>query len=230
MRQILLMVCVAYFLFAIDTDIEPDYEYGKALFNETCISCHGVDGNVNKQMNLIVMPRKLTKTILTYEQTYKVIKDGAHFWGAHADIMPAFKYVYNKEQLISIAYYVFKHFNPNIKEKIDKLYAKSDPIPKEKEAKMLKRGEKIYKRNCRWCHGLSGHGDGEATKNPVDSIFPYDLTKTMLDKKQLFLYIKYGGKYWGTYDDAMPGWQKKYSDYTIKSVVKYIQEVIQKGK
>ena len=50
---------------------------------------------------------------------------------------------------------------------------------------MLKRGEKIYKRNCRWCHGLSGHGDGEATKNPVDSIYPYDLTKTLLTKKTL---------------------------------------------
>ena len=178
---VIIAVCLANAV-KIDTDIQPDYEYGKKLFNETCISCHGADGNVNDKMNLIVMPRKLTKTILTYEQTYKIIKDGSHAWGAHSDIMPAFKYVYNEEQIVSIAYYVSKTFNPNIKEKIETLYAKSDPIPQNKKAKMLKRGKKIYRRNCSWCHGTSGHGDGEATKNPVDSIFPYDFTKTLLNK------------------------------------------------
>jgi hypothetical protein len=60
-----------------------------------------------------------------------------------------------------------------------------------------------------------------ATKNPNDST---------IDKKQMFLYVKYGGKYWGTYKDDMPSWKIKYSNYTLKSMVKYVDEVIRKKK
>ena len=207
-----------------NVDYELMYEEGKQIYLETCASCHGEKGDRNKYVEFVVNPRKLTQTILTQEQMYLIIKEGSHAWGAHADIMPAFKYVFDDEQIKSVAYYVAKTFNPNIKEKIDKLYAKSDPIPKEKEAKMLKRGKKIYRRNCSWCHGLSGHGDGEATKNPVDSIFPYNFTKTLLNKKQIFLYAKYGGKYWGTYKDDMPSWKRKYKDYDLKAVTEYIYQ------
>jgi len=107
-----------------------------------------------------------------------------------------------------------------------KLYAKSDIVPDSKKPKMLKRGKKIYKRNCSWCHGLTGRGDGEATRNPELSIFPYDLTKTLLTREQSFLFTKYGSHYWGTEKTDMPAWSPKYDDYTIKSVIKYIEEVL----
>jgi len=217
---LLLSMALASSLYATDSK----FAQGEEIYKETCISCHGKDGKANTDMQLIVSPRNLRKTILTENQGYEIIKKGAHFWGSVADIMPSFESVYTEKELRSVAYYIYKSFNPNVKKKIATLYAQSDTIPQEKKSKMLKRGKKIYKRNCSWCHGTTAKGDGEATKNPELSIFPYDLTKTLLDEKQMFLYAKKGGKFWGTYKDDMPNWSNKYDDFTLKSVILYIEK------
>ncbi|WP_455757835.1 c-type cytochrome [Sulfurimonas sp.] len=202
---------------------DAKYKLGEKLYKSTCISCHGVDGNTDPNVEFIVNPRDLSKTILNEEQTYQIIKKGAHFWGAASDIMPSFENNFNEKDIRSLAYYVSKKFNPNVQEQIEKLYSQREAIPESKKSKMLKRGKKIYKRNCSWCHGVTAHGDGEATRNPEKSIFPYDLTKTLLTNEQMFLYVKYGGQYWGTHKDDMTGWSKKYDDYTLESVIKYIE-------
>ena len=41
---------------------------------KTCLSCHGVDGTTNPDMKFIVKPRKLAESILTQEQSQKIIK------------------------------------------------------------------------------------------------------------------------------------------------------------
>jgi len=205
------------------------YEQGKKIYEKTCISCHGVKGDADALVSFIVNPRNLNKTLLSKEQIYQIIKKGAHFYGAAADIMPSFESVYNEQELRSVTHYVVTAFDSKAQERVETLYAKSDKITDAQRVKMLKRGAKIYKRNCSWCHGANGNGNGEATIKPEMSIFPYNLRKTLLDKQQLFLYIKYGGKYWGTAKEDMPSWERKYDDFTIKSVVKYIQ-TIQKGK
>ena len=92
-------------------------------------------------------------------------------------------------------------------------------------------GAEIYQKRCVLCHGMDGKGDGAATRNPEKSIYPYDLVKSLLDEKQMFLYVKYGGSFWGTRKNDMPSWSKKYDDYTMKSVVKYIKtELKEKNK
>jgi mono/diheme cytochrome c family protein len=209
---------------------ESKFELGKRLYTEACITCHGGSGVPSKNLRFVVRPRDLSKTILTQEQTYKIIKYGTHYWGSCSDMMPAFRYVYTDKEIGAIAYYVYINFNKNVKNRIEKLYNQSDPIPKNKRSKMLKRGEKVYKRNCSWCHGLDARGNGEATKNPKQSIFPYDLRKTLLTNKQMFLYAKYGGHYWGTDKNDMPSWSRKYDDFTLKSVVKYIDFTFRKNK
>lgn len=223
LKKSILSLSLAASLVASD---DYDIKVGEQLYTDTCASCHGIDGNGNKQMKLVVNSRKLTKTILTQEQSYFIIKDGAHHWGSHADIMPAFKFVYNEFQLRSLSHYISKEFNKDIKKKINTLYNQSKKVPENKKADMLNRGKKIYNRNCTWCHGKEGKGNGEATKNPIDSIYPYDLTKTLLTSTQMFLYAKEGGHFWGTFKDDMPYWKKKYDDYTLKSVIKYIDVVI----
>jgi len=220
LKKSLLLILLSFSLFAS----EKDYKIGETLFNKTCISCHGKDGNGNPMLHLVVMPRALNKSILNEKQSYLIIKNGSHYWGSLADIMPSFQSVFNDKELRSIAYYISKKFNPNVNERVEKLYKNSDTISKIQEKKMLKRGAKIYKRNCRWCHGLTAKGDGEATKNPEKSIYPYNLRKTLLTDKQMFLYAKYGGKYWGTYKDDMPSWSRKYDDFTLKSVIKYVEK------
>ncbi|MEA1982957.1 MAG: c-type cytochrome [Campylobacterota bacterium] len=209
---------------------EKDFELGEKLYKETCVSCHGVDGNAQTKMHFIVDPRNLKDSILNEEQSYQIIKKGTHYWGSAADIMPSFESVYNEKQLRSIAHYISQSFNPNSQKRVQELYAQSQEVPQEKLHKMLKRGKKIYNRNCSWCHGLTGKGDGEATKNPEMSIFPYSLQKTILTNEQMFLYSKYGGKFWGTHKDDMPSWKKKYDDYTLKSVIKYVDTKFRNNK
>ena len=99
------IICIS-FIFTIELLANDEiFEHGKKLYEETCISCHGIDGKANVDMKLIVKPRDLSKTLLDEEQTYLITKDGARHWGAKADIMPSFKYVYNEEQLRSVTDY-----------------------------------------------------------------------------------------------------------------------------
>jgi len=225
MKKLLLLA-----LFCSLSIADEKFNLGEEIYEDTCISCHGEDGKANVDLQFVVKPRSLQASILTEEQSYNIIKHGAHYWGANADIMPAFGTVYDEEQLRSVAYYIKKKFNPNVQQKIDKLYNESETIAKEKRSKMMKRGAKIYKRNCSWCHGIDAKGDGAATHNPEKSIYPYDLGKTLLTEKQMFLYAKLGGKFWGTDKDDMPSWKRKYNDFTLKSVVFYIEETFRKEK
>jgi mono/diheme cytochrome c family protein len=220
--KIFFLIFFSFFGLLFGSDAK--FEQGKMIYFDTCVSCHGENGESNKNLKLIVMPRDLKKSILTEKQTYNIIKKVARYWGAAADIMPSFESVYSDEEIKAVAYYISKAYNPNVKEKIKKLLDKEEPIPEKKIKKMAKRGKKIYFRNCSWCHGLEAKGDGEATKNPEMSIFPYDLTKTILTQDQMFLYVKYGGKFWGTHKDDMPSWSRKYDDFTLRSVVKYVDE------
>jgi mono/diheme cytochrome c family protein len=224
MKYLLLFLSL-FFTIAVNAN-DDLFNTGKKIYEQTCVSCHGVDGKANVSMKLIVKPRDLTKTLLNEKQTYLIIKHGARYLGAKSDIMPAFKYVYNESQLKAVSYYISKEFNSNLKARIKKVEVSSKMIFNNSQNKMLKRGKQIFKRNCSWCHGITGQGDGIATKNPIDSIFPYNLTKTLLTQKQIFLYAKYGGKFWGTNKKDMPSWKRKYDDFTLKSVAKYVDEVI----
>ncbi len=224
--KLLLLAFLATFAFAT----QSQYAVGETIYKTTCISCHGVDGNSQNDMKLVVKPRNLSKSVLTQEQSFEIIKKGAHYWGACADIMPAFETTFSDKELHAVNYFIHKKFNPNAVSRVKELYAQSKTVPAKKLPKMLKRGKKIYKRNCSWCHGLTGKGDGEATRNPELSIFPYNLRKTLLSEKQIFLYAKYGGKYWGTHKNDMPNWSPKYDDYTLKSVARYIQKTFKEDK
>jgi len=214
-----------------ENTLSPDerLKEGEHIYKQTCITCHGENGETNSQMQLVVKPRKLSQTILTEEQSFKIIKEGAHHWGAHSDLMPAFKYVYSDEKIKSVAYYVNTKFNADVDKKVKRLLEDSDTISKDQEPKMLKTGEKIFKRNCSLCHGLAGDGKSdyvEQSKASNNFIYPYNLTRTLLTENQIFLYAKFGGHYWGTDKKDMPSWKKKYNDFKLKSVAKYVNEKI----
>jgi mono/diheme cytochrome c family protein len=224
MKILLALILLSLSLFGLD----EAYVLGETLYEKTCISCHGIDGKGSKKVSFLVNPRDLSKTILTEEQSYIIIRDGAHFAGARADIMPSFKSTFNEKELRALSHYINKKFNPQATQRGQKLLDLTEPITQDKQVKMLKTGAKIYNRNCSWCHGEKGHGDGEATRNPEMSIFPYDLVASILTEDQMFLYMKLGGKYWGTVKEDMPSWSKKYDDFTLQSVSKYIFEVFKK--
>jgi len=202
---------------------------GQRLYKQTCASCHGQDGQVNKNMQLVVTPRNLTKSMLTAEQMEKVITYGGMHYGAHSDIMPGFQTVYSKEQIHALAQYVHKTFTKERDKHVQKLLKEAD-LTQMNEEKMMRTGKKIFKRNCSLCHGATGNGKDsiyiEESKANKDFLYPYNLQKILLDEQQVFLYIKYGGHYWGAAKKDMPSWKKKYNDKKLRSVAKFVMETI----
>ena len=232
MIKLLVLTLFPLILFSSFVEDEYTFEDGEAIYMRTCISCHGVNGETNDAMQLVVKPRKLQKTILTQAQSFKIIKKGAHFWGARADMMPSFGYVLNDEEINAVAFYISKKFNPDREAKIKKLLYESK-TKEISEEKALKVGAKIFKRNCSLCHGETGNGESpyvEQSKANKQFIYPYNLTRTLLSEDQIFLYAKHGGHFWGTDKTDMPSWKKKYSDEELKSVAKYIHQKIKQIK
>jgi len=237
MRKIFLSLVLSFSLVgassyeSVDSDLDHKelLEMGEALYVETCISCHGVHGESNPAMQLVVRPRRLQETILSQKQMFEIIKHGAHYFGAHASIMPAFKYVYDDEQIYAVAYFISHEFNPQRDQKINKLLDESQKLTTKQEGEMLQVGEKIFHKKCAMCHGLTGNGDSEyvqQSKKQKNFICPYNLTRTLLSEDQIFLYAKFGGHYWGADKKDMPSWKRKYNDVELKSVAKYVQERI----
>ncbi len=220
--KLLILFFLPFTLFALEYD-EYSFENGQRIYNQTCISCHGANGNSSTNMQLIVKPRDLTKSILNQEQIYLVIKNGSHKYGAKSDIMPSFDSVYKDDDLQDSALFIYEKFT---KQKNSKRY-----ITQAKQIKniSLSLGKKIFLKNCSLCHGVNGDVKSEfveISKQTSKFIYPYDLRKIILNEEQIFLYAKYGGQYWGTNKNDMPSWQKKYDDKTLKSVAKYIHEII----
>jgi len=231
LKKLTLLLSTSLLLVANLSASSKAFLEGEKIYKETCVSCHGVDGKTNPNMKLVVKPRQLHKTILTQAQSFKVIKEGAHAWGAHADIMPAFKYVYSDDKINSVATYISENFHPNRDERVKKLLDESDKVSKDQEAKMMKTGAKIFKRNCSLCHGVTGNGHSvyvEQSKSNNTFIYPYNLQRTLLDEDEIFLYAKFGGHYWGTAKADMPSWKKKYNDFKLKSVARYVEKEIKK--
>lgn len=226
MRNILILsLFLSSFVLADELD-EYNFKNGEDIYKQTCISCHGADGKAQTNMNLVVKPRDLTKTILDHDQIYKIVRDGSHVWGSKSDIMPSFKSVYSDEDLIDVAYYVSQNFAKPRSSEVNQLLNDAKKL----NNTSMKKGKKVYLRNCSLCHGLKGDGNSvyvEQSKEQDNFIYPYDLTKILLTKEQIFLYAKYGGKFWGTDKNDMPSWKKKYDDETLKSVAEFITEHIQ---
>jgi len=239
MRILLYLILGIYPLYAAYGDSKSGLEkekmlhLGKEIYEKTCISCHGKNGETNPEIQLIVKPRQLQKTLLTQEQSFKIIKYGAHYFGAHADIMPAFKYVYNDEKIAAVSLYISEVFNADREEKIKYLLKHSIKLTKDEKVNMLDLGKNIFQKKCAKCHGVLGDGKSEyvaQSKTDKNFIYPYNLTRTLLSEQQIFLYAKFGGHFWGSDKSDMPSWKHKYNDIQLKSVAKYVEKEIKKLK
>ncbi len=222
------IIISALLLGSLQLCASDDLEEGKRLYNETCVSCHGETGATDTGIKLTVKPRRLKDSILSAQQMVKIISDGGHAYGAHSDIMSAFKYVYEEEQIENIAQYVSKTFNAHREARIKKHLSEAK-VEKLDAKKMHKIGKKIFKRNCSLCHGLKGDGNSiyvEQSKENKEFLFPYDLRKTVLDEDQIFLILKFGAHYWGADKKDMPSWSRKYDDTKLRAVAHFVKTKI----
>lgn len=229
MKKILFAVLAFYSIISANESNENILNIGENIYKKTCAYCHGNNGIPPKNITLLVVPRDLRKSILEEEQIFRTIKYGAHFWGAKSDIMPSFKSVFSDSEIKAVTQYVSKKLNPDRKDKNQKLYEKSQNINNFKNSEIVNNGKKLFNKNCKLCHGAKGRGDGIATKKQGESIYPYDLTKILLTEEQIFLYVKYGGKYFGTFKNDMRSWQNTYNDDALKSVAKYVYQILNKA-
>jgi|GEM_PF-1603491 len=224
-KKLLIAASIVSASFAVQSSDEM-MKKGKEIFEQTCSGCHGKDGTGMKQGGFSVQPRNLTKSILNENQIYLVAKKGAYHWGAVTTGMPAWEGVYDDDSLKSVAHYIYETLSKDSSKKVENYKYDSSKLSE----KALKRGKKIFFRNCAYCHGKEGKGNGVATYNPEKSIFPYDLTKLILSEKQIFLFAKFGGKHWGSQKDDMPGWGVKYDDETLMGVARYVEEHLKKKR
>ena len=225
-RFLTLFFLASSFLFADYSNIDE----GKKIYESTCAFCHGENGQVPANIALVITPRDLSKTLLNESQSFDIIKYGAHHFGAYADIMPAFGTVYSDDEVQSVVGYIAQTFNPNREMKIKELLSKSQSLTLS-ENQILTRGKRIFLKTCAKCHGKTGDGQSKYTqilKKTKGVIYPYNLTRTLLDEEQIFLYAKYGGHFWGAYKSDMPAWKSKYNDTELKSVAHYIKTKLNK--
>ena len=202
---------------------------GQKIYENTCIFCHGLDGKAQTDMDLLIKPRRLDKTILTQMQMFKVIKNGAFEYGAHASIMPAFIHLLGDEEISNVSKYVSITLNENAALKRERLVKHSQIINSKQRRLQLQIGNKLFLKSCAKCHGDKGDAKSkyiEQSKRDKRFIYPYNLTKTLLTQEQLFLFAKYGAHFWGADKHDMPAWGTKYSDMELKSIAKYIQDKI----
>lgn len=77
------------------------------------------------------------------------------------------------------------------------------------------KGSELYVKNCKFCHGNAGEGDGVKARLSDGEICPFDLTQEKNPDEFLY-YVILNGK------DKMPG-QKKLSEEEIKVLIMFIK-------
>ncbi|MCK9373322.1 MAG: cytochrome c [Sulfuricurvum sp.] len=197
---------------------------GSMLFNANCSGCHTLDGKPREGLDLVIPPRNLTKSLLSREQMHRIIQKGAAHFGASKDIMMAYENILKEDEIGAIALFLSEKVNKKSFLEAQNLYAQTKPLEDEQKANTVRVGRKIYSLRCLFCHGEKGDGKGIATTIPTESLFPYNLNKTLLTKEQKFLVIKYGANRWGAGKDDMGAWHVLYDDTTIKLIVEYIDQ------
>jgi mono/diheme cytochrome c family protein len=136
---------------------------GTKIYRAECFPCHGAEGAGNgpKAAELSTAPADLTT------KDFQSQTDGEIYWKiaqGHRP-MPSFKLAYPEQDLWNAVIYI-RTFAPSASSANDaekwlapaKASAKKNPIDSSAESVLA--GKKIYEKECFFCHGKSGVGDG----------------------------------------------------------------------
>jgi mono/diheme cytochrome c family protein len=104
------------------------------------------------------------------------------------------------------------------------LYGQDDPVAAEVKANGdHQRGEKLYNRYCRGCHGEEGKGDGLTFQPHIDNLTKKGYIEKLPDS-YLLLAITKGGEGIGK-SNAMPSWEGTLSQQQMFDIIAYIRSL-----
>ncbi len=102
--------------------------------------------------------------------------------------------------------------------------SEDDPVADEVKANGdHQRGEKLYNRYCRGCHGEEGKGDGLTFQPHVDNLTKKGYIEKLPDS-YLLLAITKGGAGIGK-SHAMPSWESTLSKQQMFDIIAYIRSL-----
>ena len=194
---------------AAQVPVSSALERGKALYEQNCAVCHGVDGRADTAVGHLLNPppRNFTDLIetgrLTTDRMYQAIKEGRR-----GTAMPSWDQVLTEMEIGDVIDYVHNFA----------LVGRAAPFPAEKLS--LEIGRRIYLKNCASCHGESGKGDTETAKvlKPPPRDFTDPIRMARLDDGRIFLAIFRGKP--GT---AMGGWRDLLAPAEIIDLMRYVR-------
>lgn len=185
---------------------------GKALYEQYCAFCHGVDGRADTPVGRILEPRPrrfadpVEMARLTDDQMHKSIKEG----------LPG----------TAMAPWGQRFSEPQMGDLIDYIHTLEVKAGSEASSEQisLEVGRRIYDKECSYCHGLKGHADTDVAQvlKPPPRNFANPIEMARVDDGRLYAAIKLGRS--GT---AMAGWGDRLSPVEIIDVMRYIRSLEQ---
>ena len=162
-------------------------EEGKALYDDKCAHCHGIEGKGDgpAAVNLLPRPRDFTKGL------YKIRSTGSGQLPTDQDLfdiitngmpgssMPAWEGILSEDKRWQLVAHI-KTFHDEFKDASPARIDVSGKVPYSEES--VAKGREIYKQiECHACHGEVGRGDGTSAPDLTDEwgfrIWPANLTE-----------------------------------------------------
>lgn len=225
------------------TALDPRIKKGRSIYENNCLSCHGVRGEGTVQPGMNVPPRNLAspqaRADLSRDQMIDAVKNGKS-----GTYMLSFKDRLPKKDIEMVVDYIqavlmvpesqisgtSAHGGRQRDAQNGAAPASADmsiPFPNNLSGNAEK-GKKFFLANCAECHGAKGDGQGKRAYfiNPKPANFLTEKSRSRLNRPALFVFISQGKL--GT---EMPAWNKVLTDQEIADVGEYVfRAYIQPGK
>lgn len=199
----------------------PTAERGAEVYMESCVLCHGREGDGKAPMPVGIEDYPDTNLLegnhsKTMEEIQTVISHGGVKEGI-SDFMPPFGRELTWTQLHSVALFigVLREDFARATSLLDRTRETSEPS--------ARAGHEIYASRCVLCHGRFGEGDGRMAK-VLTSPPPANLTTSRKPDAYLKLIIAKGGEAIGQ-SKHMPPWGDQLSEKEIEALVMYINSI-----
>lgn len=217
------------------TALDPRIKKGRQIYENLCLSCHGLRGEGTVQPGMNVPPRNLAspqaRTDLSRDQMIDAVKNGKS-----GTYMLSFKDRLPKKDIEAVVDYV----QAVIMVPVSQISGTSahggreqdvgkDPSGASKADMSAtfpnnlvgnaEKGKKFFLANCAECHGPKGDGQGKRAYfiNPKPVSFLTDKSRSRLNRPALFIFISQGKL--GT---EMPAWNKVLTEQEIADVGEYV--------